>query len=316
MPEFEPLLVTRDGVGPFRINRFRIYFRPLTREQVQRGQGYTGNLQDLAHRLAIEFREDFPGFFNPNLAEVSFQSKRWNSKRTLRFHLTAQILGIDNMVADYLAPDVHADWVGFHHFHPRGMTVQTLKRNFTTGLDWQMLGVSGAGGAATAGGITALIAPYLAPTAALVGGVGAGATAFWINKYHFLAGRRSWVFGTKQEFGRHRVENYDAIPDDAIAFETAAIERLSGRLFQAAGALRVLGSFDAQIHHVWTRLMRNYIARKGFQVVNGRVWGNQDGYVSHVEPPATTTLEACRGSGECGDLRRLHKKMLPEPGDS
>lgn len=321
MSQFTALPAATEGVGPYRMNRFRIYFQPLTAAQRASGFRHNRPAEQIAAELASEFKSDFPRFFNPNMATVSSRSEQYNSHPTLRFHLGANLFGINHAIADYLAPDVHTDWVGVHRDHSRGFTVQTLKREFFEGVDFEMAAVTGAGTVAAGAGIGAGIG-------FIFGGIGAGPgaiagtkigaaaslvtmpVAVWINRYHFLAGRRSWVFRTKQEWGRTGVANYDEIPDDAIGFETAAVERLSGRIFQAADFTRVLGSFDNSIRQVWLRLMTNYLARKDFAPVPARVWSQQAGPVSLTEPPHRDTLIACKSDTEYGDIIRSHEQML------
>ncbi len=314
MSLFSPLPATTEGVGPYRINRYRIYFRPVTAEQENSGFVHNRPGAQICADLANQFKANFPRYFNPNAANVESRAEQYKQRNTLRFLLNARLFGVDNVLADLAAPDLHADWVGVHRDHARGFTVQTLKRNFTTGLDWAMLGTNAAGGAA-AGAVGGSLVPGVGTGAGAVVGLGGGTVAgiigFNINKYHFLAGRRSWVFGTKQEFGRHGVDSYDAIPDDALAFETAAVERLSGRIFQAAAASRLLGDFDRSIHSVWCTLMNNFLGVTGFRPVDARVWGHREGVVSYCEPSPLETLQACQANGEYAELVRHHQQMLP-----
>lgn len=320
MALFTPLPATTEGVGPYRINRYRVYFRPLTEQQRLSGFKHNRTPSQIALDLAKQYKANFPSFFNPNSATVYSRGEKYNGRNTLRFILNASLFGMENEPAKVLTPDLHADWVGVEHDHPRGFTVQTLKRNFTTGLDWAMAGATFGGATATGAAVgagytwwTGAGALAGAGTGALIGagaGTIAGITGFNLNKHHFLAGRRSWVFGTKADFGRHGVQNYDEIPNDALVFETAACERLSGHLFRVITASRLLGHFDRAIHKVWCKLMNNFFDVTGFEKIDAKVWGHQEGYVSFTEPAPYATLQHCRASGELGDMSRNHVNML------
>ncbi len=314
MTMFTPLPSTTEGIGPYRMNRYRIYFRPLNSEQRRSGHIHNQSPEQIARDLAHEFKGNFPRFFNPNLATVSSREEQWNGRNTLRFVLTAQLFGVDHPVADYLAPDCHADWVGIHHAHERGFTVQTLRRNFFTGLDAYLATVTTGGATAAGAGAGSLFGGVGAGPGAAMGfggGLIASGVGMYINRSHFLAGRRSWIFASKQEWGRHGVDDYDAIPDDAVAFETAAVERLSGWIFKVADATRILGSFDRSVHRVWVRLMNNYLAAKDFEALPVRVWPHQDGRVSYVEPEPCSTLRSVESNTEYADLSRRHLQMIP-----
>ncbi len=319
MSLFTALTAKDYGVGPYRINRFRTYFRPLTDDQRRRGYKHNRPPEEIAKELATDFTNRFPHYFNPNLATLERRDEHYNSTKAYRFVLSAGLFGSDHPVAQILAPDCHADWVGIHHKHDRGFTVQTLKREFFTGLDAYMAVATTGGATAVGAGAGALGTVWGGPLAALgagggaIVGFGAGlvgsAAGAQINRYHFLAGRRSWVFGSKAQFGMHRVSRYDNIPDDAIVFETAACERLSSYLFKAADLTRILGSFDRAIHRVWVKLMRNYIEKQGFEAIPVMVWMNQEGPVSFTET-RYGALASCQGSTEYKDMILHHRKLL------
>lgn len=145
----------------------------------------------------------------------------------------------------------------------------------------------------------------------MVGGVTGMASGLDANAYHFLAGRRAWAIGTKAQFGRAGVENYDAIPDDALALETGAVERLSHWVYDALDTTRILGKFSTAVHQIWVKFMTNYLARTGYQPVPVRVWGNAEGPVSFFEPKPIETYAAIKGHAAVGDMARIHKDLLP-----
>ncbi|NQY34932.1 MAG: hypothetical protein HRT37_08205 [Alteromonadaceae bacterium] len=273
-----------------------------------------GNPSTTAVKLPEDFTNNFPSYFNPNEATVYLRNEMWNGHKTLRFLLHAKLFGYNNVACDAFVPDVHADWVGLQRKHLNGFTVQTLKRNFTTGLDWAAAGVTVfIGGIAT----VALTAVSAGAATVPVGAASTAATigAFELTKYHFLAGRRSWVIGTKESFGRANVEKYDQIPDDAIVLETAAVERISGRFMQMGAKSSIIGNFDKLIHKVWIKLLLNYAQSrlaKGDEILSVNVWGENKDKVSFYEPVPVSDRSALEGNSDIKDMLRCgHAELLP-----
>ena len=310
---FRPLNCTADGVGPYRMNRFRVYFRPVSAEQEARGFRHNEPIERIAQRLATDLQANFPSYFNPNLATVSVRSEQYANRPTWRFLLSAGLFGSEHPIAQNAVPDIHADWVGMHRVHSNGFTAQTLKREFCSDLDWAAYGITTVSTAGAGAALTSLTGPGAIAGAAIGGLSGlmlAGPAAMYINQHHFLAGRRSWVIAPKAAFGRVGVANYDAIPDDALVLETAAVERLSHFVFRLANWTKVLGSFDQSIQAVWIRLLNNYIARQGFQTLPVKVWSHQSGDISFDEPAHQSDEKACKSSHAYGSITTLHQGML------
>lgn len=312
MPIFVPLPIHTDGYGEYRLNRFRLYFtippHRLSPDGLRLNGGPHGGhpIANLGGLLA----QNFPSCFNPNVATVSFQPTRpWGGQRTLRFEITATLAGHaynsntwHGTLSDYLAPDLHSDWVGIQWSDPSvGFTVQTLKRNFSETEDYlatagALIGTpiaTTAGGAViggTAGGISGGISTGgagIGPGALAGAGTGAeyglatgvvaapivAAMTHDINQHHFLAGRRSWAVKPAAWFGNAGVQNPSAIPPNTYAIETAAIERFSHLAFHLMDQSQLLGDFDDTLRHVWGGLLNNYMHYMGFTPLpNIRVW--------------------------------------------
>ena len=218
--------------------------------------------------------------------------------------MTSSLFGSNSTIADYLVPDIHSDWVGIASVNENdGFTVQTLRRNFSVGDDYKAAVLTGGGTFAggTLGGN---------PVAATVGLVGGGIGAFSINKYHFLAGRRSWIIQPAADFGDRNLENASEIPRDALVLETSAIERMSSVVFQTADAVKIIGDLDKAIRRVWIKLLNNFVNKMSLQPLPIRVWGHTTDNVSYVEE-SHSSRTSCEGSSEFVDIKSRFANIYP-----
>lgn len=265
--DFRVLPIATEGSGKYRADRFRIYFQHPTSLSLL-------SIPDLVSTLDRLFPQIFNGFgdevssagLTPNIAKTFYHfDKRFNSEPTLKF--TADIRTLFDFVD---APDLHDDWVGFVHQDQNvGFAVQTLKRNFSEVNDLFF---------------ALLVAEAIAFSLPGGGGgvfpIGGGITSSYLNRFHFLAGRRSWVISQANQSRGSRFVANNPIPDFLQAatatnlansqhiymLETAAIDRFSSWVIGLAdlGAPVTLGNMEDLTARVWTTLLSNFVAFKGY----------------------------------------------------
>lgn len=243
--DFKELKIA-NGRGKFHVNQFRIHFSI---------PGLQGDAAKKVPALVSEFIRDFPRFFNglekdlkENQAAVAWATRTFEGKKTLRFlmDLRSEKLNID-------LPDLHSDWVYVVWQSPdKGFAAQTLKRNFMESSDL----------------LAAALPPPLGPI------------FNHLNSYHFLAGRRSWVFGLVgagmpgQTSGVQigQVKNGKFTPSGGAStplfyLDTAAVERYSMLMFELMEKdPGFLVNMRKAIVTIWTTLLANYVKAKGFRL--------------------------------------------------
>lgn len=208
MSNFTELPVA-NGVGPYHINRFRIFFpAPAGQKPGQLGR---------------EFVDGFERFFNPNSAEAHFGPSSYGGDKTIEFAF------------DLPGPNFHHDWVYIcgrrNDDDCAGFAAQTLKRNFEDGGD-KVLRAEVAAAVGAALGLFPILFPL-----ALILAQRLGDLLVWVNQHHFLAGRRSWMIvdSVKMLGDGLRDKSASAAPErrnryvyqPVYVLETAAIERSS-----------------------------------------------------------------------------------------
>ncbi|NRD56452.1 hypothetical protein [Corallococcus exiguus] len=259
MMDFTELKIAR-GSGNFHVNQFRIHFSV---------PGLQRDPQKQLPVLVEEFTRDFPKFFNglgknmqENQASVAWSTRQFERTRTLRFLLDVKLaaLGIN-------LPDFHSDWVHVLWQDPnKGFAAQTLKRNFSEGLEKPL---------------------SVLPLSAL-------SVLIQYNAYHFLAGRRSWVFGLLQpgmpgwnagslQVGKvegGKFTPYSGGPTPVFYLESAAVERSSLLLFKLMEVdPGIFVDIRETIISLWSNLLANYVHSKGFRLNVGhpKAYGTDDG---------------------------------------
>lgn len=270
---FTVLRILSDGYGKFHSNRARIYFRPLRhwRPSGAESRVKSGKVEyrvlDMtaaartADDLAREFLSNFAVDFNGGLVgrqnanghslpqQVEFVQSgrtypRTNLARVVRFDSGAEIfLGFQFDIGFWLRlcgvpimrvdlPDIHVDWVRILlRREDHGFAAETLRRD---AQDWAPKVVN-------------------APDWLTM--------RTYFNRHHILAGRRSWVFRPVLEKASTGV----------FFLETAAVERYSrwmqGKLVEDLRlATNPVTSLEA-VEQIWTTLLVNYVAARGFEVV-------------------------------------------------
>lgn len=255
---FKVLPIRLEGSGDYLVDRCRIYFEaPFGREL---------SVTNLVSELGRLFPQIFMGVGNEvnssglerNIATVFYRhDKTFNGEPTLQFEIDAQFLGF------LPAPDIHDDWVGFVHQETKGFAVQTLKRNFIQANDAQFGQIVNSG----------FIITGSLPVAQV-----AGLLAEHINRFHFLAGRRSWIIATDVEARGPRFAASHPLSDleqqllddrniHTYVFETATINRFSSWVINLAELGFALGDFNGPTANLWTTLLRNFTDFNGFSVV-------------------------------------------------
>jgi hypothetical protein len=236
-----------NGCSTFHVNQFRIHFSI---------PGLQGDPKKLLPSLAGDFTENFPQYFNgtkkgltENKASVAWSTRTFEHHRTLRFLLDfrSELLGVD-------LPDLHSDWVHVLWKDPqRGFAAQTLKRNFAEFSDYMT---------------SMLPTPW-------------GAIFTHFNQYHFLAGRRSWVFGVLEpgmpgwragsslQVGKVEGGKFTAHGGSTPVFylDSSAVERYSMlmyKMMEAGGELFI--DMRKAIVSIWSVLLANYVQDKGFRL--------------------------------------------------
>ncbi len=243
------------GVGEEHVNRFRVYFA---------GRGRVN-----ARDFVGEFMKNFPAYFSiGNLADTDWGSRNYGSYPTLKFTLHSKV------------PEFHDDWVAIKYRRDEasvaGFAVQTLKRNFEDESDDRAAAFSNDMGnfALVASPALAIVNPALG-YGAVVGGVVAKTRdlAVHVNQYHFLAGRRSWMFcdaaSDPDNIGK------PPAPNTVFFLETAAIEKLSAIWFEPPEQVALLSKaflsgFDMRetVKRMWCRMLLNYVQFNGLKLLD------------------------------------------------
>lgn len=117
--KFTPLPFDSAGVGKFRFDRFRVYFRP----DKPAAFDISGEINQFKNNFPTIFNAEFSGPSVSNPAFVQHQGLQFNGQDTMQFAF------------DTPGPNFHDDWVGFIEQDAHSFTVQTLKRNFNTVFD-------------------------------------------------------------------------------------------------------------------------------------------------------------------------------------
>lgn len=265
--DFRILPIEIDGSGDYRADRFRIYFRHPDGLFPLPVSNLVSELGRLFPQLLNGSGSEVDGLgLTQNVATTFYRfDKPFNSEPTLQF--TADIRALFEFVN---APDLHDDWAGFTYQDSNSFAVQTLKRNFTQAND-ALFGL--------------LIAEVLGLT---VGGapvipIGGGLVAGFLNRYHFLAGRRSWVIAqANQARGSNFIANNPIADVLQEAFqarlaenqhiyvlETAAIDRFSSWVIDLADLVPgvVLSNMEQLVAEIWTILLTNFVKFMGFEPV-------------------------------------------------
>lgn len=187
-----------------------------------------------AFQLAGHFINNFPNFVRSPAATV--QHFKQPGQSLFKFHGAVPVLGM-------AAP--HYDWVKVIWLSPtRGFTVQTLHRDSPDTDDVQ----AGAMGGAAAG-------------------LAGASAAFLINRFHILAGRRSWLLQPASALtGVHDPR----FPATDFVLETAAIERISIWPYYAGASV-----IENSLPPVWINLLANFVSRLGLQPVS---WPTEPGW--------------------------------------
>lgn len=277
--QFRFLPIESEGSGDYRADRFRIYFRAdqfaalnVATEVNELGrlfpQFFNGSGSEVAHVEGLE----------TNIATTFYRSdKPVNGEPTLQFSLDARVL------FSFLdAPDLHDDWVGFIHDNSSSFAVQTLKRNFTQANDVAFgaaaaiaLTSAGAAAGASVGGLVGAAAG-----ANPIAGLAAGAAAAILNRYHFLAGRRSWRIGALPPIAS------PLLPGSTARFyflETAAVDRFSSWVIDMQAILgdAALGDVDQLTADLWIVMARNFPRVRGY-VTDISAWTSEIAAVAGV----------------------------------
>ncbi len=238
MPHFTDLPVA-SGWGDWHLNRFRVVFRSPP-----------GAPPTTAANLAAQFISKFPAYVWSKAATV--QQFRQGSDNLYKFHGAVPIVGMKLQ---------HYDWVRVITTLADGFTVQTLHRDTPDADDGQVGAIGSAVGAGAGGMLGLTMGPAAAVAEAYLGGQIGGATATLINRFHILAGRRSWLLRPANKLdGVH--DPRPPLPATDFVLETAAIERMSILPF-VAGAPVIEGALPA----VWQNLLANFVSGNGMQHV-------------------------------------------------
>lgn len=222
--DFDPLPI-KDGVNDYHTNQFRVYFRATHLQQKP---------QAALETMVKGLRNNFPLIFSgtgyglkKNIAAVEFGDRKHEGYDTLRFEIDMMLTVGDIKIQ---LPNLHSDWVYLvWEDASKGFAAQTLKRNFYETGD-------------------------LLFEAMLPAGYGS-----WINQHHFLAGRRSWIFG---------IADANA-PGGAIFYlETGSIERYSLMAYKLAELdPGYILNMRQSILDIWTTLLSNFITWSTFTPV-------------------------------------------------
>ena len=287
MPSFTPLPI-ENGFGDWDLNRFRIVFRlPPNSTQTLTG-------------LVMAFTTGFQRFFKSPAATV--ETLPQGGETLYRFHGNLKVLH-----SFYGSP--HPDWVKVIWSDPmRGFTVQTLHRDTPDSDDAAMSRVGtvvGVGLGAAAGALTP--DPGLTVPIGMYVGAEVGAlSAFAVNRYHFLAGRRSWLLQAGPSLDG---PNDPKLTANDFVLETAAIERIS--IWPLYPMKLVLWP---SIRSVWTNLLANFVADQGLQSVPyppeaGWALSSYRGLEVHYMTRHFLHKEGLLGSAEGSDVVRKFRHV-------
>ncbi len=270
------VLRIQKGVGSLHLNRYRLYFQS------------TAELQDLVRVLIEDFADYFDGDTpntGDNLATVSRKGS-WQSKPVLQFTMDARALAgfID-------IPDLHDDWVAQAWKDPQiGWAAETLKREFDDGSD-----------------DIAKLVEFIAFVGQQTGIVMGLEYARYVNRHHFLAGRRSWIVKAvtaddAMKYGATRSSHiYDA--GQTYYIETAAIERYSLIVYLLL-SLDPIGFFvnplRKSIDKIWTTMVRNFAKHIQARVIS---------WPSSLHPNSLCT--PWRAFGAIEPVYRAHGEFVP-----
>lgn len=289
--KFRTLNIIRDGSGPYHVNRFRVYFKPLKNTTLaaladdfmdnfvvlfnggrRAPQPTTPTLPPAAPQspplrptptsppiAADNTRVDKPHYLpldwlTLNIAQVS--SHHIDNEAMLKFTGDMRIWW-----GDLNAPDIHDDWVAESwHQNGVGMAMQT-QQMLRSAIELSDI-------------FPLALPPPLGPI-------------LWQKKHamqefndaHFLAGRRSWVLGEERALqprpsgqdsakamkaATGAVHRYSAEMPTYWYLETAALERYSSvfyRLVQATAPASgaIFPDLKESIRKVWITLLHNFI---------------------------------------------------------
>ena len=283
MADFEALKVY-DGVADYHLNRFRIAF------ECPSGATKEG--------MARDFVSNFPSYLKSPVASVEFKPEvTFEGKPTLKFWGSLKLLGL--VEANF---GVHHDWVVQAWVDPRvGFTAQTLKRGFVDVVD----DAAAAAGGSVAGGV-------LGPVEEIAGAI----TAVEVNRYHFLAGRRSWRLESAAAFGQDAGDFEAGDSSDILILETVAVERFSLSVFRVGDWVL---SFEDRIPAVWIALLENFARMKVLRVRRfvtlkpGGLWNTTKlGWVRYLAP-TFSNLSALQADTQYRDMLPLYPTILPPP---
>lgn len=284
MADFDALKVY-DGVGDYHLNRFRVAFEcpaGATKED-----------------LARDFVRNFPSYLKSPVASVEFKPDvTFEGKPTLKFWGSLKLLGL--IEANF---GVHHDWVVQAWVDPRvGFTAQTLKRGFVDFVD----DAAAAAGGTVGGGLAGF------PEGVLPGSI----AAVEVNRYHFLAGRRSWRLDSAAAFGQDPADFEAGDSSDILILETVAVERFSLSVFTVGDWVL---SFEDRIPAVWIALLENFARMKVLRVRRfvtlrpGGLWNTSKlGWVRYLVR-TFPNLSALQADTQYRDMFPLYPTILPPP---
>ncbi|HEY3653819.1 MAG TPA: hypothetical protein VGL34_02430 [Steroidobacteraceae bacterium] len=275
-----------NGFGEFHLNRFRIAF--------ERPKNFT------KEALAREFVANFPRYLRSDVARVEINRDRtFNRDPTLKFWGSMTVVG--GLIE--MNRGVHHDWVAPVWVDDRrGFTVQTLKRMFWEPWD----DVAAAVGGAAFGAIVA----------GTQGGVFGGTAGVDVNRFHFLAGRRSWCLDTAKTFGQYTGDFAARSNEDILILETGAVERFSHPAFLTGD---YVAQFEQRIPPVWMANLENFVRMNGLKTrrITTPRPVDRDWRLGGVGAVTTLknrfkTLAALQASPQLRDMIGLYPKILPE----
>ena len=236
MPTFTDL-PQATGWADWHVNRFRVAFRLPQ-----------GSKPRTCADLANQFMRGFPTYVNSPAATVAFIKQ--GSEDLYKFHGALPIIGM-------AMP--HYDWVRVIWKQAgSGFTVQTLHRDSPDTDDGQMAGIGAGAGGIIAGGMGAAVPP-LEPLATTAGATIGGVAAYEVNRFHIMAGRRSWLLRPASPLtGPHD----PTLPATDFLLETAAVERISIPPF-----VPMTPVIENALPAVWQNLLANFVVRSSLEQV-------------------------------------------------
>lgn len=274
MSKLAPLPI-EEGIGPYHVNQFRVYFKPLRRSD---------DRLETVETLAGDFIDKFPIYFNrKNLATVILRPDiEFLNNPSLRFliDLRVKILNID-------LPDIHPDWVGIVWKDPTvGFAVQTLKRNFDEPFEQEFR--------LTAESLLAqcLVNIFVGPVVLSPQMI---EVYLMLNRMHFLAGRRSWIIKSVPNLSQGSMRPQDRSKESAhiltgnshkfvagpmhpiFYLETAAVERYSSFWYRlAAHDPGIVMKMREAVSKIWINLLNNYMWLRSFGALDAQKYERPD----------------------------------------